>query len=315
MKALKIATAQFENKSADKAYNLSVIERLSKEAAEKGADVIAFHECSVHGYTFARNLTKEQILETAENFSDSPSLRRLQKIASDNDIHILAGLFEKDDQDVIRKAQVCVNKDGLVAKFHKLHPFINSNITPGDSYCVFDIKGWKCGILICYDNNVIENVRATKLLGADIIFMPHVTMCTPSTRPGAGFVDPKLWENRENDPTSLRLEFDGMKGREWLMKWLPARAYDNAIYAVFSNPIGMDDDQLKNGHSMIVDPYGDVVAECTSFDDEIAIATLNPDALTKAGGSRYIKARRPGLYKDVLGQDHDSEQKVVWMKK
>lgn len=49
MKALKIATAQFENKSADKAYNLSVIERLSKEAAEKGADVIAFHECSVHG--------------------------------------------------------------------------------------------------------------------------------------------------------------------------------------------------------------------------------------------------------------------------
>lgn len=134
MKALKIATAQFENKSADKAYNLSVIERLSKEAAEKGADVIAFHECSVHGYTFARNLTKEQMLETAENFSDSPSLRRLQKIASDNDIHILAGLFEKDDQDVIRKAQVCVNKDGLVAKFHKLHPFINSNITPGDSY-------------------------------------------------------------------------------------------------------------------------------------------------------------------------------------
>lgn len=153
------------------------------------------------------------------------------------------------------------------------------------------------------------------MLGADIIFMPHVTMCTPSTRPGAGFVDPKLWENRENDPTSLRLEFDGMKGREWLMKWLPARAYDNAIYAVFSNPIGMDDDQLKNGHSMIVDPYGDVVAECTSFDDEFAIAILNPDALTKAGGSRYIKARRPDLYKDVLGQDHDSEQKVVWMKK
>ena len=54
---------------------------------------------------------------------------------------------------------------------------------------VFDLHGWKCGILICYDNNIIENVRATALLGADIIFMPHVTMCTPSTRPGAGFVD------------------------------------------------------------------------------------------------------------------------------
>ncbi len=30
-----------------------------------------------------------------------------------------------------------------------------------------------------------------------LLFMPHVTMCTPSTRPGAGFVDPTLWENRE----------------------------------------------------------------------------------------------------------------------
>ena len=94
--------------------------------------------------------------------------------------------------------------------------------------------------MICYDNNIIENVRATTLLGANIIFMPHVTMCTPSPRPGVGFVDPQLWKNRETDPTSLRLEFDGMKGRDWLMKWLPSRSYDNAVYTVFSNPIGMD---------------------------------------------------------------------------
>ncbi|MDZ7615239.1 MAG: nitrilase-related carbon-nitrogen hydrolase [Flavobacteriaceae bacterium] len=171
----------------------------------------------------------------------------------------------------------------------------------------------ECGILICYDNNVIENVRATTLLGANIIFMPHVTMCTPSTRPGAGFVDPKLWENRETDPTSLRLEFDGMKGRAWLMKWLPARAYDNGIYAVFSNPIGMDDDQLKNGCSMIIDPFGDVIAECRSFDNSFVTAILTPEKLLQAGGYRYIKARRPELYRDIIGQNHKSEQKVVWL--
>jgi predicted amidohydrolase len=187
-------------------------------------------------------------------------------------------------------------------------------LTPGDRYCIFEIKGWKCGILICYDNNIIENVRATKLLGADIIFMPHVTMCTPSTRPGAGFVAPELWENREADPTSLRLEFDGMKGRDWLMKWLPARAYDNAIYAVFSNPIGMDDDQLKNGCSMIIDPFGDILAECRSFDDSFATAILTPEKNIQAGGDRYIKARRPELYRDIIGQDHKSEQNVVWLK-
>jgi predicted amidohydrolase len=187
-----------------------------------------------------------------------------------------------------------------VAKFRKIHPFINPHITPGDQYVVFDLLGWKCGMLICYDNNIAENVRATNLLGADIIFMPHVTMCTPSTRPGAGFVDPRLWQNRENDPTTLRNEFDGLKGREWLMKWLPARAYDNAIYAIFSNAIGMDDDQLKNGCSMIVDPFGDVIAECRSFDNEFVMATIK-------------KARKPELYGDIIGQANVSEQKVVWM--
>jgi predicted amidohydrolase len=223
-------------------------------------------------------------------------------------------LFEKDKDDKLYKAYVCVDKNGLVAKYRKLHPFINPHLIPGDQYVVFDLYGWKCSILICYDNNVIENVRAVKLLGADIIFMPHVTMCTPSTRPGAGFVDVELWKNREAKPTLLRQEFDGLKGRAWLMKWLPARAYDNAIYAVFSNPIGMDDDQVKNGCSMIIDPFGDIIAECRSFDNEIAMALLIPQKLTDAGGYRYIKARRPELYGDIIAQPHQSEQKVVWMK-
>ena len=61
------------------------------------------------------------------------------------------------------------------------------------------------------------------------------------------------------------MEFDGLKGRAWLMKWLPARAYDNALYAIFSNPIGMDDDQLKNGCSMILDPYGDISGRMQEF--------------------------------------------------
>ncbi len=313
MKPIKIATAQFENKSGDKAYNLQIIDELSGQAAAQGAEVIAFHECSVTGYTFARHLSKEQMLDLSELIPDGESTQQLIRIAQKHNIALLAGLFEKDKDDKIYKAVVCVDENGFVARHRKLHPFINPHITPGNAYTVFELRGWKCGILICYDNNIIENVRATNLLGADIIFMPHVTMCTPSTRPGAGFVDPKLWENREVDPTSLRLEFDGMKGRAWLMKWLPSRAYDNAIYAVFANPIGMDDDQLKNGCSMILDPFGDVVAECRSLGNEITIATCTYDKIEKAGGTRYKKARRPDLYKHILSKDHTPEQKVVWL--
>ncbi|HZI52466.1 MAG TPA: nitrilase family protein [Chitinophagaceae bacterium] len=313
MNNIKISTAQFEHKSGDKDYNLSVIENLAKKASLEGAHIIAFHECSISGYTFARHLSKDQLLDIAELIPSGDSVKKLTGIAKKYDIAILAGLFEKDKHDNLFKAYVCVDSNGLVAKHRKLHPFINPHLIPGDSYCIFELHGWKCGILICYDNNVIENVRATALLGADIIFMPHVTMCTPSTRPGAGFVDPKLWENRDVDPTSLRSEFDGMKGRQWLLKWLPARAYDNAIYAIFSNAIGMDDDQLKNGCSMIIDPFGDIIAECRSFDDSFVTATITAEKLTQAGGYRYIKARRPELYKHILGQEHTPEQKVIWL--
>jgi predicted amidohydrolase len=313
MEKLKISTAQFENRSGDKAYNLSVIDKLTKKAASEGSKVIAFHECSITGYSFARKLSKPQMLGLAELIPEGESIVKLQGIARKHDMTVLAGLFEKDSENNLFKAYVCVDKTGLVAKYRKLHPFINPHIQPGNEFCVFDLFGWKCGILICYDNNVIENVRATKLLGADIIFMPHVTMCTPSSRPGAGFVDAKLWENRENDPTSLRLEFDGMKGRRWLMKWLPSRAYDNAVYVVFANPIGMDDDQLKNGCSMIIDPFGDVVAECRALDDDVVSSVLIPEKLTLAGGYRYTQARRPELYRHIIGKEHTPEQKVSWI--
>lgn len=313
MEDLRIATAQFENSSGDKVFNLNRIEALTAVAKAQGAKVVAFHECSITGYTFARNLSKAELLDVAEFIPEGPSINRLTQIASAHQMVILAGLFEKDAEGRVFKAYVCVGENGLIAKFRKLHPFINPHITPGNEYVVFDLFGWKCGILICYDNNIIENVRATNLLGADIIFMPHVTMCTPSTRPGAGFVDPTLWYNREKDPTSLRLEFDGLKGRAWLMKWLPARAYDNGLYAIFSNPIGMDDDQLKNGCSMILDPFGDVIAECRSLEDEVVTALITRKKVTQSGGYRYKNARRPELYAGVIGADHLAEQKVVWL--
>jgi predicted amidohydrolase len=313
MDNFRIATGQFEHRGGDKAYNLTVIQRLTQRAAAAGAQAVAFHECSVTGYTFARHLSREQMLALAEPIPDGESIQALVQIARNNNVAVLAGLFEKDSQNRLYKAYVCVDGHGLIAKFRKLHPFINPHLLPGNEYVVFDLYGWRCGILICYDNNVVENVRATTLLGAQIIFMPHVTMCTPSTRPGAGFVDPQLWKNREKDPTSLRLEFNGMKGRAWLMKWLPARAYDNGIYAVFSNAIGMDDDQLKNGLSMILDPFGDVLAECTELGDDVVTALCTPEKLEQSGGYRYRQARRPDLYREIIGQEHKPEQKVVWM--
>ena len=76
---IRISTAQFENKSGDKAYNLDVIARMAEDAAREGAHAVAFHECSITGYTFARHLSKEQMLDLAEEIPHGDSIKRLQK--------------------------------------------------------------------------------------------------------------------------------------------------------------------------------------------------------------------------------------------
>ena len=315
MRTLKIAVAQFQPKDGDKDYNLSVIEKLTAKAKEGGAEVVSFHEMSITAYTFFKDLSRDEVKSYAEKVPDGKSTKRLIETAAKYDVTVLAGLVETDNEDKLYNTYICVDRNGLKAKYRKIHPFISKYLSPGNEYVVFNIKDWKCGILICYDNNVVENVRATSLLGAEIIFAPHVTMCTPSSMPGRGFVDDALWQKRELDPVPLRMEFDGPKGMQWLMRWLPARAYDNGVYYVFTNPIGYDGDQLKNGNSLILDPYGDVMVEIKSFNDEIAIATVTEDKLKLAGGYRYKNARKPELYRDILSADHQSQTKPVWMEK
>jgi len=314
MRNIKIAVAQFEPKDGDKLYNLSVIENLTKRAKGKGADIISFHELSVTAYTFLKNLDEKQVMELAEEVPAGRSTQKLMEFSLKYNIPILAGLVEKENNRIFN-TYICVDGSKVIARFRKLHPFISKYLSPGNEYVTFDLLGWKCGILICYDNNIIENVRATTLLGAEIIFAPHVTCCTPSAMPGRGFVDDALWQKRETDPVPLWMEFDGPKGRGWLMRWLPARAYDNGVYYVYTNPIGYDGEHLKNGNSMILDPYGEVLTEIKSYDNDIAIATLTPEKLKLAGGYRYRNARRPELYRDIIGKAHQAETQPAWLEK
>jgi len=312
MKDIIIATAQFEHKSKDKEYNLSKIEELTAIAANRNASLVSFHEMCITGYAFLRRSDEREMQQLAEPVPGGSSLEVLKEIAAKYQIALLAGLLEKEGAKYYN-TYVCVTQDGLHAKYRKLHPFINKYLSPGNEYALFELYGNKCGILICYDNNVIENVRATTLLGAEIIFMPHVTGCTPSAMPGRDYVYPSFWENRHKDPVSLRREFDSRKYREWLLRWLPARAYDNGVYIVFSNPIGMDDDQVKGGGSMILDPFGDTLSECRSLGDEVVVTECTGDKIENASGKRYRMARRPELYRDIIGMDHQPEIKVEWM--
>lgn len=295
MRDIRIAAAQFEHKNGDTDYNLSRIRKLTRMAVEQEAEIVSFHECCLSAYSFVQTFSRQQLAQLAEPVPDGPSIRQLMNISRDFGIPVLAGLLERDGESIYN-CYVCVHGDELIARHRKLHAFINPHVSSGREYTVFNLLGCRFGILTCYDNNLIENVRITTLLGAEVIFMPHVTGCLPSVMPGRGTVDPKLWENRDRDPAALRMEFNGPKGRGWLMRWLPARAYDNGIYAVFTNPIGLDDGEVRNGNAMILDPFGEVITECTKLGDDVTVGLCTAEKLSVSSGRRYIRARRPDLY-------------------
>jgi predicted amidohydrolase len=311
MRDIRVATAQFENRDNDKAYNLGRIRELTRTAVEQGAEIVSFHEVCIPAYSWVQGISKAELLDVAEKVPNGPSVRELEKIAKEFGTVVMAGLLERDDSGRVFNTYVAVGPDGYLTKFSKLHPFVHPDLTPGPGYNVIDLLGCKVGFLICYDNNLPENVRMTAMLGAEIIFMPHVTCCLPSVMPGRGVVDPRLWENRDRDPVVLRKEFDGPKGREWLMRWLPARAYENGVYAVFSNPVGRDYDSIKPGLAMILDPYGEVMVECRALGDDVVVGLLTPEKIEKSSGRRYLKARRPELYGKMV-EPQDSVTAPGW---
>lgn len=296
MRDIRVAAAQFEHHDRDPAHNLGRIRELTRRAVELGAEIVSFHECCISAYTWVQRLSKPELLAVAERVPDGPSVGKLIDIAREFRVVVMAGLFEKDHEDKIYNCYVTVGPDGFITKFRKLHTFISPHLTPGDRYEVIDLLGCKIGFLICYDNNLPENVRVTTMMGAEIIMMPHVTCCLPSAMPGRGTVDRQLWENRHRDPVRLRQEFRGPKGRDWLMRWLPTRAYENGVYAVFTNPIGVDADTIKPGLSMIFDPFGEILAESHALEDDVVVADLTAEKLEMSSGRRYLKARRPELY-------------------
>lgn len=65
---------------------------------------------------------------------------------------------------------------------------------------------------------------------------------------------------------------------------------------------------------MIIDPSSDVLVECNSFENKLAIANCVHSKLANSGGYRYKNARKPDIYRNIIGQEHESLQNVAWLK-
>ena len=313
MRDIRVAAVQFQHAPGDKAANLERVAHFVRKAAESGVEIIAFPEMCLTGYWHVRKLSREDVEALAEPVPAGACTQELLRLSREHGMSIGAGLIERGDDGRLFNAYVVAMPDGNWARHRKLHVFVSRFLSEGDSYTVFDTPhGCRVGVLICYDNNIVENARATALLGAEVLLAPHQTGGCNSVSPrGMKPVDHAIWQRRQEDPEAIEAELCGPKGRAWLMRWLPSRAHDNGMFLLFSNGIGPDDDEIRTGNAMVLDPYGEVIAESRKAGDDMVIADLDASILPTSSGRRWLRARRPELYESLTrrtGQEQETRR-------
>ena len=301
MRSFRLALGQFEPVVADKRANLAKIDELSAQAAEGGAQVVCFQEQAVCGYKF-RDSAREKIepcvgdggrispawgvvadwmYEMAEPVPDGPSTQELIKLAGKHKMVVMAGLHELAEDNDVLNAYVIVRPDGFVGRYHKVHRVPgdeHSYFKGGQGFPVFDIGPCRVGVLICYDNHFPEAHRILAMKGAHVIVMPHVT---------AGR---SLW--KQTDVPGAREQ-----ARHWILTWLRARAFDNAVYCAFVNQ-GSDGGEGALGCSMVVNPEGHVMAETDQTGQDVVLAEIDAKLFydVRRRTHHYQRYRRPELY-------------------
>jgi predicted amidohydrolase len=164
---LKVGYIQNSPKFGDKIANFNEIEKLLKNVK---ADLIVLPELFSTGYTF---ISKEEAESLAEDWAGQTSefLIKLAKISSS----IVVGGFIEKERGKIYNAAMIVSDEGVIGSYKKIHLYFKEKLwfSPGNKPLeVYDVDGFKVGIMICFDWIFPETVRTLSLLGADIIAHP-----------------------------------------------------------------------------------------------------------------------------------------------
>lgn len=175
---MRVAAIQSAAFQGDYPAQMGILEKLVRQAAENGADMICLPELMTTPY-FARShdLTWRK---SAEPLTTGETYRRIQTLAVELKRFILATCYELDRENYYNTAFVVSPEGDLVGKYRKTHvPLIESVMAyeklffdPGEELPVFSVLGTTIGILICYDRSFPEAWRTLALKGAQIIFVP-----------------------------------------------------------------------------------------------------------------------------------------------
>ena len=259
---LTIAGLQHPGHPGDVEANLSVVADAAREARARGADLLVTPEMFVTGYNIG-----DRVAELAAR----PLVAEVARVAADAGLAIVAGLPELLEDGTVANTALLVDETGTeLARYRKTHLFSDLDralFAPGPGFVApVTYRGVRLSLLICYDVEFPETVRAAVRAGADVVVVPTAQM----------------------EPYAFVAEH-----------LIRVRAWESQVYVAYVNRSGAEGDLRYVGRSSIAAPTGDVLDALPAAQETgLVLATVDTDVVAQGRRDNpYLDDLRPALYR------------------
>ncbi|MFD7295830.1 carbon-nitrogen hydrolase family protein [Streptomyces sp. NPDC059897] len=258
---MRTALLQSSGHPGSTTANLKVLDAAAGRAAAAGAGILVTSEMFLTGYAIG-----DDVARLAES-ADGDSADAVAEIAHRHGLAVAYGYPERDGETVYNAVQLISAEGARLTNYRKTHLFgcfEREQFTPGEQPVVqAEVNGLRVGLMICYDVEFPENVRAHALAGTDLLLVPTAQM----------------------HPFQFVAE-----------SVVPVRAFENQLYVAYVNRVGPEGEFEFVGLSTLAGPDG-VARARAGRGEELVFADADPDFLAASRAANpYLSDRRPSLY-------------------
>ncbi|MDY0066005.1 MAG: N-carbamoylputrescine amidase [Steroidobacteraceae bacterium] len=283
---ITVAAAQFAC-SADRAANLDTAERLIREAAKQGANVVLIQELFETPY-FCKEHCPDYF-NLASPLEENPAVQRFQQLAKELDVVLPASVYERAGAAFYNTVAIVDAGGALLGKYRKTHipesPGYHEKFyfSPGDTgFRVWRTRFGTIGVAICWDQWFPESARAMALMGAEILLYPTAI---------------------GSEPQDLSID-----SRDHWRRVMQGHAAANLMPLVAANRIGVEQGERWEvtyyGSSFIADHTGAIVKEADRSSEAVITASFDLDAIRAYRNAWGVfRDRRPEHYRPLLTLD------------
>ncbi len=279
-----------DHATADAAANVARAERLVRDAAARGAQIICLKELFNAPYFCKAQLSER--FDLSEPIP-GPTTDRMQALAKELQVVLIVPIFERQAPGVYRNSASVIDADGsLLGVYRKMHipddPLFYEKyyFAPGEApgFRVWKTRYATIGVLICWDQWYPEAARITSLLGAQVLFYPTAIGWHPAEKEEWGAAQVDAWRTAQR-----------------------AHAIANGVFVAAPNRIGHEDEPGTKGitffgRSFIADPFGRYLADAGET-EEILIARCDPALIEDTRRNwPFLRDRRVDAYGPILNR-------------